>query len=238
VDGQLGHNAFLIEWEDGRTFMIDAAMDRAQAEEFAALLKSLGRGEDQAIYGTLPELMGSAVSRVTGVGFTHLHIDHTQGVVPFCAARGAGASLFQTDLQRDKQNYNTDEGAQLLEDSCLAKGKIAGDMVHTVEGFPGLGMISVGGHTPGSTIFVAAVDGHLWVFAGDTTNSKANLLSNTGKGFLYSTFFVPENTDRLETLRLWLASLDSQDDTTVIVSHDINDIKASGLAAFGTEQPE
>jgi len=122
---------------------------------------------------------------------------------------------------------------ELVQKSCLATGKLAEKTVQTIEEFPGLGVIAAGGHTPGSTIFVIAVEGHLWVFAGDITNSKADMLSNTGKGFLYSTFFVPEHTARLEELRLWLAKLDARGDTTVIVSHDIDDIKTSGLAEFG-----
>jgi len=228
----LGHTVFLAEWADGRTFMIDAGMDRAQAKEFAELLKTIASAGDLELHGTLPDLMGGAVGRVTGVGFTHLHIDHSQGIVPFCKARGDGAALYQTDFQRDQHNRNTADGAALIKDSCLATGKLAGKTVQTIAGFPGLGVIAAGGHTPGSTIFVIAVEGHLWVFAGDITNSKANLL-NTGKGFLYSTFFVPEHTARLEKLRLWLAKLDARDDTTVIVSHDIDDIKTSGLAEFG-----
>jgi len=230
--GHLGHTVFLIEWADGRVFMIDAGMDRLHAEEFAALLKKIGRGGDVDIHGVLPDLLGGATQRVMGAGFTHLHIDHAQGIVPFCVVRGPGATLYQTEFQRDLHNFNTKEAAALVAGSCLAAGSLSGEGVQTVDGFPGLGVIAAGGHTPGSTIYVVVVQGHFWVLAGDTTNSKADLLSNTGKGFVYSTFLVPENTGRLKKLRLWLSELDAREDMTVIISHDIDDIQSGNMMEF------
>ena len=100
----------------------------------------------------------------------------------------------------------------------------------------GLGIAGLGGHTPGSTMFAVAVNGRLWLFSGDTTNSKADLLSDTGKGFLYSYLMVPEDTARTGELRRWFAGLDAEADMQVVVSHDIADIEASDLrrwAAYG-----
>jgi hypothetical protein len=101
-----------------------------------------------------------------------------------------------------------------------------------VEGFPGLGMVALGGHTPGSTLFAIAVRGRLWLLSGDIANSKADLVSDTGKGFLYSYLMVPENTGRTEMLRGWLTGLDAESDMTVLVSLDLPDVRQSGLVEY------
>ncbi len=233
----LGHAVFLVEWANGNLFMIDAGMDRATALEFAGLLESLLDAGEAEFHGDVAGLLGADIARVVGVGFTHLHIDHAQGVLPFCEARGPGATLYQTSWQAELHNFNTEEGAAIVSASCLRPGDLSGglggDGVMTVEGFPGLGIVGLGGHTPGSTLFAVATEDRLWLLSGDTTNSKADLLSNTGKGFVYSYLLVPENTARTEALRLWLAELDANDDMTVVVSHDVADIEASGMAAHG-----
>ena len=89
--GLLGHTVVFVEWADGRLFMIDAAMDRDGAAEFAELMQLLGDADAAVVHGSIAELAPAAVGRVAGVGFTHLHIDHTQGVGAFCAARAVGA---------------------------------------------------------------------------------------------------------------------------------------------------
>jgi len=251
--GVLGHLVFVVRWADGRAFMIDAGMDRAEAAEFAELLKLIWGADDGRFHGDVAELLGDDLRQVRGVGFTHLHIDHSQGVVPFCAARGnvvarsdalAGAEdlardesaarvenvfVYQTRWQAEEHNFNTTEGASLVEASCLEPRTLSGDGVMRIDGFPGLGVVALGGHTPGSTLFAVPVAGHLWLFSGDVTNTKAALLADVGKPFYYSHLAVPENTARTAELRQWLAALDARTDTTVIVSHDLPDIEASGL---------
>ena len=37
---------------------------------------------------------------------------------------------------------------------------------------------------------------------------------------------------RTEALRLWLTGLDANDDMTVVVSHDLDDIEGSGMAEY------
>jgi glyoxylase-like metal-dependent hydrolase (beta-lactamase superfamily II) len=228
--GKLGHTVFLVEWADGKLFMIDAGMDRAGAADFSGVLESALGAEPAVFHGTAAELLGDDIQRVVGVAFTHLHIDHTQGMLRFCEARGPGASLYQTSWQATLHNFNTDEGAAIVADSCLQRGDLSGEGIMTVEGLPGLGIVGLGGHTPGSTLFAVAAGDRLWLFSGDTTNSKADLLSNTGKGFVYSYLLVPENTARTRALRVWFAGLGAKDDISLVVSHDISDIETSGMA--------
>jgi len=230
--GTLGHTVFLIRWADGRAFMIDAGMDRDAAAEFAELLQWMWGAEEGRFHGDVATQLGADVGSVQGVGFTHLHIDHTQGVDAFCAARGDGARVYQTPFQAEEHNFNTTEGAEIVAGSCLEARRLEGDELIPVAGFPGLGVVALGGHTPGSTLFAVALDGQLWLFSGDTTNTKAALLDDVDKPFLYSWVLVPENTARTAELRHWLAALDAEDDITVIVSHDLRDVAASGMPEY------
>jgi glyoxylase-like metal-dependent hydrolase (beta-lactamase superfamily II) len=169
-------------------------------------------------------LLGEDVSRVKAVGFTHLHIDHTQGLINFCDARGAGALSLQLDYQRELHNFNTEEGDDIVAQSCLRPLDITGAGLVGVDQFPGLAMYPLGGHTPGSTLFAVADGDRLLLFTGDITNSKSDLVNNKGKTVIYSYLLVPENTTRTAQLREWLRRLDNNDDMQVVVSHDIQDM--------------
>jgi len=223
--GLLSHNSVLIEWSNGDMVMIDAGMDVEAAIEFGELLKSMGPAEDVTVLGEIGQMLGADISRVKAVGFTHLHIDHTQGLVNFCKARGEGALALQTGYQHKLQNFNTEEGAEIISRSCLKADVRDGDGLIEFDRFPGLAMYPLGGHTPGSTLFVVAHGDRLLLFSGDITNNKADILNDQGKGFLYSYLFVPENTARTGQLRDWLRSLNQQDDIEVVVSHDLNDVQ-------------
>ena len=229
---QLAHTSFLVEWANGNLFAIDAGMDETGAADFAELMAGISGGGEAQFFGTLGVQLGSELQRVKGIGFTHLHIDHTQGVTAFCDARGAGTDLLQTNDQRDEHNFNTVEGAEIVAKSCLSRGTLQGREILTNDAFPGLGLIALGGHTPGSTLFAVGLKEHLWLFSGDTTNTKTDLVNNMGKGFLYSGVFVPENTGRTEDLRLWLTGLDTNDDIDVVVSHDFAALLETGLQNF------
>jgi glyoxylase-like metal-dependent hydrolase (beta-lactamase superfamily II) len=227
AQGVLGHDVFLIEWPDGGLFMIDAGMDRETATAFGETVQTLFGGDAAVVDGTAAELIGNRIQRVRGVGFTHLHIDHTQGLIGFCAARGSGSApvLLQTAYQRDLHNFNTTEGAAIVAASCLQREDVPADGLSTFDRFPGLGMVPLGGHTPGSTLFAVGVGGRLLLFSGDITNSLADLRADRGKGFLYSVLFVPEHTGRTAELRRWLADLDRDPDIDVVVSHDLDNVQ-------------
>ena len=222
--GLLGHNSVFIEWANGDLVMIDAGMDKPQALEFGELMQSLSGGEDPIVLGTISQLLGEDVSRVKAVGFTHLHIDHTQGLLNFCDARGAGALSLQLDYQRELHNFNTEEGGDIVAQSCLRPLDITGAGLVGVDQFPGLAMYPLGGHTPGSTLFAVADGDRLLLFTGDITNSKSDLVNNKDKSAIYSYLLVPENTTRTAQLREWLRKLDNNDDMQVVVSHDIQDM--------------
>jgi len=225
-----GNAVFVIEWDDGRMFMVDAGMDKDAAIAFAKQTALLGGAGPLEYRMPVDQALGERIKNVDGVGFTHLHIDHVQGLSTFCAHRGAGAKAYQTSTQADVHNLHTEEGAKIVRESCLEPQVVQGEGLIAVPGFPGLTMFNAGGHTPGSTIFFVAVGNKLWVLSGDVSNNKQMLLNNQGKGFLYSYLLVPENTRQLERLRTWLTMLDQQPAIEVIVSHDAEALAQSDIA--------
>ena len=143
--GLLGHAVFVARWADGRAFLIDAGMDRDGAAEFAELMKTLWGADDGRFHGDVAEQLGAEIRDVRGVGFTHLHVDHVQGIGAFCAARGAGAVVHRTRWQAEQHNFNTREGAALVEDSCLE--------TRTLDG---AGLLAVGGSPSPKSLFSRA----------------------------------------------------------------------------------
>jgi glyoxylase-like metal-dependent hydrolase (beta-lactamase superfamily II) len=229
--GELAHSVFLAEWPDGSLFEVDAGMDAAAALEFSELLKTMSGAGEMTPGGTVPERIGAAaVARIRGLGFTHLHIDHTQGVSALCAARpAAGARVFQGRAQAELRDPNTEEGGALVASSCFEEARAGEEGLLTIGDFPGLALVPLGGHTACSTMFAFSVAGHLWLLSGDITNSRTDLLENRGKGFVYSWLLVPEDTRRTAELRQYLAALDAEPDISVVVSHDLAALRASGL---------
>ncbi|MFK7733147.1 MAG: MBL fold metallo-hydrolase [Pseudomonadales bacterium] len=227
------HSSFLFEWSDGTHFLLDVGMDEQGTVEFGEISESAFGADPIQFHGTIADQLGSAATRVTGMAFTHLHQDHTGGAAALCRKSKQKISIFQTEWQADWGNIVTDMGRVLLDDAaCLSFAKLPEPEVNTVPGFPGLVTISAGGHTPGSTIYAAKVDGYTWLFSGDITNSKQDLLTNTPKALWYSTLMVPESRKRLETLRTWLASIDRLPHKQVVVSHDLEALQKSGLPKF------
>ena len=223
--GQISHISILVEWDNGKRFLIDVGMSQQEAENFAKLLQKMDSSAGQVtVRGTISQLLGPDIKDVAGVGFTHLHIDHTQGIKNFCESRGQGAVLLQTASQQELHNFNTTEGADMVSNSCLKRIAFSSDdneRLHKSDQFLGIAAFELGDHTPGSTLWVVALDDKVFLFCGDITNDKASLNHNTPKSALYSYLLVPENTKRTTELRKWLNTLDKNDQFSVIVSHDL-----------------
>jgi len=109
-------------------------MDRQEEEDFAALLRKMDSSAGRAtIHGTVSEILGRIVKGVKGVSFTHLHIDHTQGIRVLCNARGDGAVL-QSGLT--SAGFASSDGSSLYQSNE----------------FPGLAAFELGDHAPGSIL--------------------------------------------------------------------------------------
>jgi glyoxylase-like metal-dependent hydrolase (beta-lactamase superfamily II) len=140
--------------------------------------------------------------------------------------------LFQGASQANETNYTTRPGAvQIEEADCLAPQVLGGDGLLPIPGFDGLAMLAVGGHTPGSQIFVARmapeVVGWTWIFTGDAVNHIDGVRLNLPKPTLYSLLVVPEDAARLEEVRLLLREVSTLPRTGLLVSHDQLQLEAS-----------
>jgi len=227
--------AFALEWADGRIFLIDLGMDRESALSFGEPAERLLSADPIEFHADVAELLGNSIDRVAGVGFSHLHSDHTDGGVRLCESAERAIPLFQTPLQADRSNYTTRPGLEIIERAgCLDSTRLDGGPLFEIPGFPGLSVFATGGHTPGSQVFVArireSVGSRIWVFTGDLVNHIDGVRYNVPKPALYSLFVVPEHRDRLDVLRRMLAELAKHPGTDLLVSHDLLQLEAMGLA--------
>lgn len=225
--GVIAYPAFLLGWTDGRLFLIDTGMDRPGAEAFGRPFERLLGARPIEPHGSIAEQ--ADLARVAGVGFTHLHNDHTGGLASLCTVVAREVPVFQTPWQAELGNYTTRAGRRdLAEAACARPHTLTDGPLFGVPGFPGLVAIEAGGHTPGSTLWAARVGERIWVFAGDVANERRALLDDRPKPAVYSLFVVPEAPRQLQRLRLWLADLDARPEFRVVVSHDRDALRESG----------
>jgi glyoxylase-like metal-dependent hydrolase (beta-lactamase superfamily II) len=224
--GTLGHPGVLLEWTDGRRFLIDTGMPPEEAVAFGRPREIVLGADPTETYGSLASQLGDAVNTIKGIAFTHLHSDHTDGLPTLCAAQTMPAAVFQTPLQFNELNYTTELGFEALEKATCPRQELAAGTIMPIPGFPGLAAVSLGGHTPGSTLYIARVADKYWLLSGDITNDKKSLLQNLPKHWLYSTLIVPENTRRTAQLREYLRALDKINNITVLPAHDVETMAA------------
>ena len=230
----MSHAVFMLEWRDGRIFLVDAGMDPESALAFGKPIETFSGADPIRPLGSMAEKLGLALRRVTGIAFTHEHTDHTSGVAALCRLHEQPIRLIQNRLQVDESNYTTRAGQEQLANAPCLKPEIAeGGPLLSVPGFPGLAFFAAAGHTPGSQIFVAHVRGsqgvRSYVLTGDVVNQIDGVRGNISKPRLYSLVVVPESPARLDKLRRLLAELERDHGATLLVSHDQLSLEASGV---------
>jgi glyoxylase-like metal-dependent hydrolase (beta-lactamase superfamily II) len=229
--GLLAYPAFVLRWPDGRLLIVDTGMTRAGAAKFGAFLERVAGADAIDVYGSVGEQLGSDLQKVGAVILTHLHDDHIGGFESLCTDVRP-TTVYRTIAQAEHANYTTRNGFKFLRDSSCVRSETlsSGTGLVGVPNFPGVAVYAAGGHTPGSTIVFATVGEEIWVLSGDISNDKNSITKNISKPFLYSLLVTPEDVDRMQELRVWLAGLDAQSHIHVLVSHDRNAIAASGLS--------
>jgi glyoxylase-like metal-dependent hydrolase (beta-lactamase superfamily II) len=231
----MSHPAFVLEWSDGRLLLVDTGMDREGALAFGKLIERLGGAQPIVPLRSVAERLGPARARVSGLAFTHLHVDHVEGLGALCAGIPHPVSVFMTEAQRERSNYTTRPGRALLQKAACAKPvALEGGPLFGLSGFPGVFVIAAGGHTPGSQIVIAHVrEGEnlrTYAMTGDIVNHIDGINDDVPKPFLYSLVVVPEDGERLSELRHYLRELRDRAGVVLLVSHDQAELEASGVA--------
>jgi glyoxylase-like metal-dependent hydrolase (beta-lactamase superfamily II) len=232
---RLCHSAFAVEWEDGRILLIDAGMTRAQAAAFGAMGEWAG-AEPIEVATTVAAALGPRVKDAAGVVFTHLHVDHVDGVRELCAAGDEPRiDAFLNSAQAQRTNHTTGDALATVRSlPCLRPVELAAAGLLPLEGFPGAFVIPVAGHTPGSQVIVIAMrDGRgrrAIAFTGDVVNHIDGVNFDIGKPALYRALVVPEDDGRLSEVRRFLRDLRDIAGFELLVSHDEYALASSSVA--------
>jgi glyoxylase-like metal-dependent hydrolase (beta-lactamase superfamily II) len=232
----MSHPAFVLAWSDGRLLLVDTGMDREGALAFGKPIERLSGAQPIEPLRSVAERLGPAGARVAGLVFTHLHVDHVEGVGALCAEIPHPVPVFMTAAQREQANYSTRPGRWLLERAACAKPVVleGNSPLLGLGGFPGVFVIAAGGHTPGSQIVIAHVrEGEklrTYAMTGDIVNQIDGINDDIPKPFLYSLILVPEDGERLGELRRYLRELRDRAGVVLLVSHDQAELEASGVA--------
>ena len=232
------HPSFVLEWADGRLLLIDTGLTQAGAADFGRPLEQLvGAAPIEPLKATAVAL-GDAIKRVKGIVFTHLHIDHVDGLRDICARLSTPVKVFMTSGQLDTWTLFTAEGKELVEHGgCTDRVRIGGAKLMALDGFPGVAVIAAAGHTPGSQIVAAAVrdaSGTVkrYLFSGDVTNTIDGVRGDLSKPLLYRLILVPEDDDRLGELRRYLRVMEKDQDMVIVPSHDQIHLHSLGIPAW------
>jgi glyoxylase-like metal-dependent hydrolase (beta-lactamase superfamily II) len=248
----MSHPAFAIEWQDGRIFLVDLGMGPEDAIDFGLPLEMAAGASPIEPHLSATAQLGDSRERVAGIGFTHLHADHTSGLTALCKDRlplkpgQEPIALFQHHNQLGSANHTTSGArAKVQAADCVKQHTLgSGSGMLAVPGFEGLYAIPVAGHTPGSTMWVVQLRVHpgtseglhddveTWVITGDVVNHVDGVRLGVPKPPLYSLLVVPENDAQLDTARRFLAELSARPGVKLLVNHDRGEIESTGIGVY------
>lgn len=231
------HSSYVLEWADGRILLIDTGMSREQALNFGWPLETFAGAAPIQPQLSVSDRLGARRQQVQGALFTHLHTDHTGGLIELCRTAGHDIPVFMSEAQHDRPNHTTKPGLEQVQESgCARPQRLRNQSLMEIPGFPGVFVIDAGGHTPGSQMIVASLatgEGpRSYVFTGDIVNHLDGVLLDVPKPLLYRLLVVPEDDDRQSELRRYLRELHAAQGFTVVVSHDLRAIDALQLPSW------
>jgi glyoxylase-like metal-dependent hydrolase (beta-lactamase superfamily II) len=241
---RLVHPVFVLEWQDGRVLLVDTGMDADYARAFGRPMEWILGSQPVEVGRSAADALGAARSRLAGIVFTHLHMDHTEGIGLLCRPGAPPFPVFMTPAQSERPNYTTRTGlAQVQAASCARPVALADNGLAPLPGMNGVGVIRAAGHTPGSQLIVVWVGSrqtgrHGYVLAGDVVFEKSQIAEDRPKPLVYRLLITPENDGQLGKVRRWLRDLEAEGEFTVIPSHDGGYLDSLGLPRFDGSAPQ
>lgn len=213
--------AYLLKYEDGKTVMVDTAMDQKTAEATSA------KGFDAEAFGRLTKAMAAASVIVV----THEHYDHIGGLAtaPNVNALMAAAKVTKEQLSVPKKMDPLVFPAEAL------KGYAPLDYDRYAAVAPGVVVIKAGGHTPGSQIvYVKRADGAEYLFLGDVAWHQRNVDEVRTRARVV-TMLMGEDRDGVVRQLKELNRIAASEKVQVVPGHDRRRIEALAAGGFLTK---
>lgn len=210
------HPLFLFRWADGTTAIADAGLAPEDARAFGRPSEFLGA--EETVCGEDP-FAGIDPARVRAAVFSHLHVDHFQGLGAVCREGAPVAVRISAEQARSDERFEAggrDELLEMIERGCLRREAFALEDADSpapgLAGLPGLHRVAVPGHTPGSQLLVGFVrrktaPPRAVVIAGDVVNHRAGIRHDRPKPWWYRRLLVREDDELQTGNRLLLARL-------------------------------
>lgn len=222
------HPLFAFRWADGTRLVVDAGLAPDGARAFGRPSELLGA--ERTVCGA-DAFAGLDPASVRAAVFSHLHVDHVQGLEVLCGG-GTRIPVRVSAEQRGSDERYEAQGRETLEaleaGGCVEIAPLAtrgGGPAPGLSGFPGIHRVAVPGHTPGSQLVVGFVrDGAEGVrgvvVSGDVVNHRAGFRHDRPKPWWYRRLIVRE-VDALQARnRQLLARLDRRG-FEILVDHHL-----------------
>jgi len=187
-------NVSIVQHQDFGTYLIDAGLDKSYVHNPHGTIRGLmvksylGKGSQEP-NTHIAAILNEENIQLQGVWLTHLHLDHTAGIldlpkdIPFVAGKGERYINFRFFMQSDHL-----AGIDELYEIDFAKGIDLPPLGKAVDlfGDGSFWAISSSGHSKGHVIFfINGIDEKV-LFTGDACNNHDQFESEVGPGYYSS----------------------------------------------------
>lgn len=204
--------AFRLKYADGRSVIIDTAMDRSLQEEMFP-----GNPFYDDNYEAMQKAMLAAARSSGTILLTHEHPDHIGGISASPSIKDLAVAAKLTEEQLNGPS---------LPDSHFPEEARQYFTPFQYEGLaspaPGVVVAKAPGHSPGSQlVYVMLRDGREFLFVGDIAWDRANIETGIGRPLLLSMFFLHEDRQAVADQLVALRNLKQKEpDLNLVVAHD------------------